>query len=1091
VFKHLISIAVLITLASFWMTKEIYAEDWPTFGHDNQRSHVTLDRLDLPLNQVWEYVSSNPPLPAWPAPAKQDFWHNKRDLNPRVIFDRAFHVAVVGERIFFASSADGKVYCLDGNSGQERWSFFTDGPIRLAPSVYDGKVYAGSDDGYIYCLDAFDGHLIWKQRLSGNKRYIIGNGRMISIAPVRSGIIIFDKKLYAGAGLFPKESVKLAALDTDTGRILWDLFHDISPQGYMLASKERLYIPTGRTSPGVVDINNGKWLGTVKGSAGAYALVTDDMLVYGPGDTGTLSATSAETQDHLASFDGLHMIVQDKISYLHSKVQLSALNRVLYLSLVQKKKHLSNLATELKKKIEKPDVDLKEGEEQQQFHSELEKIEEQIADCTMAMPECILWEVACNFPYSMILAGDHLFTGGDNSIAAFSVKDGSLLWKAEVPGRAYGMAAANGRLYVSTDQGRILCFGSTLSREIKESARNNDPFAGDESGKHYTEAAAWIIERSKQRQGYCLVLGCNDGKLAYEIARSTKMKVIGIEKDRRKVDAARIALDKAGLYGTRVNVFEGSLRDLAFPDYFANLIVSDRTLTLGEMPPSFHDIFRLLRPCGGTLLIGQTPHFQATSKAFGKEFESWIDEAGRRDLKVIEENGYWSYIHRQALPESGEWTHMYADVGNTACSMDRLVKGELELQWFGQPGPRMMIDRHHRNVPPLYKSGRLFVPGDNCVLALDAYNGTWLWDLYVSDSRRLGIFLDASNLVVDEKHLFMAHHDQCDAIDVASGRVEKTYKMPRLNKEEKSVWGYLARYEGLIIGTGCLDGASYTETSYDADNALWHDNMAIVTSSNLFGLDCGTGDVCWTYNSGLLINPTITVGGGRIYFVETHSEKALNHPLGRMPGHLFLEKDHNYLTSLDIATGKILYRKNIDLTHCRMIAYLNYATEILVLSGCEYVNNKLWYFFYGISAGTGKGIWQQSHDSEYNPDGGHGEQNRHPTIVGDTIYTYPYAYELKTGRLHKEYKFTREGHGCGGISASAYSLFWRGGNPTMRDLRSGGGIHKLNHVSRPGCWINIIPAGGMVLIPEASSGCTCAFPLQTSMAYRPVGETHE
>ncbi len=31
----------------------------------------------------------------------------------------------------------------------------------------------------------------------------------------------------------------------------------------------------------------------------------------------------------------------------------------------------------------------------------------------------------------------------------------------------------------------------------------------------------------------------------------------------------------------------------------------------------------------------------------------------------------------------------------------------------------------------------------------------------------------------------------------------------------------------------------------------------------------------------------------------------------------------------------------------------------------------------------------------------------------------------------------------------------------------------------------MIPAGGLVLIPEASSGCTCGFPLQTSLAYIP------
>ena len=52
----------------------------------------------------------------------------------------------------------------------------------------------------------------------------------------------------------------------------------------------------------------------------------------------------------------------------------------------------------------------------------------------------------------------------------------------------------------------------------------------------------------------------------------------------------------------------------------------------------------------------------------------------------------------------------------------------LRIQWYGQPGPRLMADRHHRNVPPLYKDGRLFVPGENLVIAVDAYNGTQFVD---------------------------------------------------------------------------------------------------------------------------------------------------------------------------------------------------------------------------------------------------------------------------------------------------------------------------------------------------------------------------
>ena len=28
---------------------------------------------------------------------------------------------------------------------------------------------------------------------------------------------------------------------------------------------------------------------------------------------------------------------------------------------------------------------------------------------------------------------------------------------------------------------------------------------------------------------------------------------------------------------------------------------------------------------------------------------------------------------------------------------------------------------------------------------------------------------------------------------------------------------------------------------------------------------------------------------------------------------------------------------------------------------------------------------------------------------------------------------------------------------------------------RPGCWINAIPAGGVVLVPDATAGCQCSY----------------
>jgi hypothetical protein len=39
---------------------------------------------------------------------------------------------------------------------------------------------------------------------------------------------------------------------------------------------------------------------------------------------------------------------------------------------------------------------------------------------------------------------------------------------------------------------------------------------------------------------------------------------------------------------------------------------------------------------------------------------------------------------------------------------------------------------------------------------------------------------------------------------------------------------------------------------------------------------------------------------------------------------------------------------------------------------------------------------------------------------------------------------------------------------------------------RPGCWINAIPAGGLVLLGDAASWCTCSYLNQATVALEPV-----
>ena len=155
----------IIFFLPFFVISFSWAADWPTYQHDYSRSGVAGESLLTPFNEKWVHKSKHEPRPAWRGEAKWDGYNKVYDMKSRQVFDYAYHTVIANGLLYFGSSADDKIYCLDAASGKERWVFFTEGPVRLAPTIADGRVFVGSDDGNAYCLDAVTGKLIWKSRL--------------------------------------------------------------------------------------------------------------------------------------------------------------------------------------------------------------------------------------------------------------------------------------------------------------------------------------------------------------------------------------------------------------------------------------------------------------------------------------------------------------------------------------------------------------------------------------------------------------------------------------------------------------------------------------------------------------------------------------------------------------------------------------------------------------------------------------------------------------------------------------------------------------------------------------------------------------
>ena len=386
------------------------AEDWPTYRKDIHRGGVTSEELALPLALQWSHTTVRAPSPAWKeSPAAHDYLHNHYDLKARQNFDGCFQVAAVGKRIYFGSSVSGALTCLDAQSGDKLWTFFTDGPIRLAPTVADGKVYFGSDDGHVYCLDAGDGSLVWQERAGPSPDKMWGNERMISVWPVRSSVLIDNGYVFWTAGVLATEGMffcKRNALDGTGG---WTVAPARPHQGYLAATAKHLIAPSGKTSPIMYRREDGRSVGNLRKAhrGGSWVLVAaDESAVYsGPTLDNATHQFDPVQRTVVASAPGANCLVVDQARvYYNTDSEIVALAR----------------------------ADRSE-----------------------------LWNSNLVCPFSLIKAGKHLFAGGDGKVHALDAATGDSPWNAPANGKSLGLAVANGALYVSTDRGSIHCFRAT------------------------------------------------------------------------------------------------------------------------------------------------------------------------------------------------------------------------------------------------------------------------------------------------------------------------------------------------------------------------------------------------------------------------------------------------------------------------------------------------------------------------------------------------------------------------------------------------------------------------------------------------------
>jgi outer membrane protein assembly factor BamB len=235
------------------------AEDWPMWRADASRTGEWSGTLEDELELHW--VRQYPrPVPAYD--------------NPRLQFDDGYEPVVQAGMMYFGSSVHDRVTALDVETGEEKWHFHAEGPVRVAPVVWRDRLFFGSDDGHLYCLRSDNGQLIWKYRAVPSRRMVLGNGRMISVWPVRGGPVIADDVLYFAAGVWSFEGTFVQALNPDSGEVIWvndrtshlygqhphdaKAFGGLVPQGYLIVDGNELIVPCGTALPARFDRHTGE-----------------------------------------------------------------------------------------------------------------------------------------------------------------------------------------------------------------------------------------------------------------------------------------------------------------------------------------------------------------------------------------------------------------------------------------------------------------------------------------------------------------------------------------------------------------------------------------------------------------------------------------------------------------------------------------------------------------------------------------------------------------------------------------------------------------------------------------------------------------
>ena len=1018
-------------------------------------------------------------------------------------------------KLYFTSD-DGHLYCLDASDGRLLWRvsplpedreahkllgnerLISRWPARGGPVLADGTVYFASgiwpfEGVYVHAVNADTGELLWANRDAGF---------------IKDGLIDHGTRRDGG----------------------------LSPQGYLAILGEKLIVPSGRALPGFFDAKSGKmdpyttaWGGRVGLAKGSWHVAGSGDYFFQSGDMYALNHQAAAAQAARESGDPLTPEEFAQRAGVPLETVQKWLEKKTLVTVERDGKVLINpqkrpTTTYLSWWTGSP----REGEEHTlQAHprlqidpanqSEVGVFREPVFagdtiyysqptnnrrgrggywPANLSYKEIVAydvtkpkWALTCQGAWSNrlvvwktvtfdrlwslpselkvhIKAGSRLYAGGPGALAAVDIPEPGgepkVSWQAEIEGTPSTILAADDKLFVVTRQGAIYCFGGD---QVQPRTYPLETPPARLPADQWARRATEILKQSQITEGYCLALGLGTCRLIEELARRSELHIIALDPDADRAAAARRKLNAMRLYGTRVHVVPGELASVQLPPYMASLVVSEDPEGAGsEGGRAFVErLFDALRPYGGVacLPIPQTDH---------AAFAASVSEANLPGAEVTRAGDLTLLRRVGPPPGSDDWTHESASAGNTFASNDQRVKPPFGVLWFGGSVDRIFPPwdyTHSRGPFPLIAGGRMFILVKNELSATDIYTGRLLWRLRADESEKtkgrgrshmITQRGTAGNFVATEDSVYVVCGPTCLRLDPATGSKLGEINIPReLAAESAAAWQEIRIWEDQFIGT---------------------------TGKHLLSMDRRTGKELWRFEC-KQDRFSFALGAGKVFCVDYWL------PVHRRRGEAKTEQ--SAIFALDARTGNVLWQTTSqtpvdpadEKTKKRLpplkpqLSYCE-ANDVLLLTQ----NHSTSAAYRGAG---GELLWANDIPCRDRPSNYSGPEI--PIFLPDVLITHAgQMYDPRTGALlprrlwvGMNTNYDAGGaRGCGRAVGNQHIITLRDGDSSFYEVATG--RQTFFRGVRSGCTNSLIPAGGVLNAPRFAQGCSCNWPVFTSLA---------